>query len=96
MTYSREVFQRIINKLQITDSGCWEYQGSISPEGYGRVKVDGKNTYCHRATKSFTDGGIPEGLVVDHLCLNKRCCNPDHLEPVTTAENNRRARLVAA
>lgn len=67
-------------------TACWVYIGSVSPEGYGRLNT----RYAHRVAYERYVGAIPTGLHLDHLCRNRRCCNPEHLEPVTQAENVRR------
>lgn len=71
---------------------CWEWRGlRTAPNGYGRVIVDGKRLMAHRVVYEACVGAIPDGLVIDHLCRNKPCVNPAHLEPVTQTENVRRA-----
>jgi hypothetical protein len=71
----------------ITDSnGCWIWQGTKSG-GYGQIAVNGKQLYVHRASYECFKAKIPDGLTLDHLCKNKRCCNPEHLEPVTMRVN---------
>lgn len=72
-------------------SPCWEWQGSRLPTGYGRISVNGVHTYTHRVAWEELRGPIPEGHFIDHLCENKPCCNPDHLEPVEPVVNTRRA-----
>lgn len=64
------------------DAACWEWGGRIC-NGYGYSA--GKR--AHRLVYELLVGLIPEGLVLDHLCRNKRCVNPAHLEPVTQREN---------
>lgn len=73
---------------------CWVFSNgdSIDGEGYGRVKRDGKTHQAHRMLYEQMVGPIPEGLFLDHLCGVRRCVNPDHLEPVSPAENTRRGR----
>ena len=77
-------------------TGCWNYTGA-NVRGYGhiRVKVDGdwRKQYTHRLAYEHFVGAIPDGLEIDHLCRNRSCCNPDHLEPVDHAENRNRGRL---
>lgn len=68
-------------------SDCIEWAGYIKPNGYGQT---GAGEPAHRAAYVASRGPIPEGLEIDHLCRNKQCVNPDHLEPVTRAENARR------
>lgn len=75
-------------------TGCWLWVGSRDNRGYGycRVVVDGaRMTVAHRAMYVLCSGGIPAGYHLDHLCHVKNCVNPDHLEPVTPAENTRRS-----
>lgn len=68
---------------------CWVWLGHVVA-GYGVIRVNGVRMKAHRASYEHYVGSVPEGLTMDHLCRNKRCVNPAHLEPVTQAENNRR------
>lgn len=74
---------------------CWVWQGRVGLAGYGYVTTsefgDKRPRIAHRVSYRLFVGPIPEGLVLDHLCRVRRCINPAHLEPVTTAENNRRS-----
>lgn len=72
-----------------TAEGCWLWTGSVNQGGYSQFRKDGA-TSGHRAAYSLFVGEIPEGLHIDHLCGVRHCVNPDHLEAVTQAENNRR------
>lgn len=77
---------------------CWEWTASLGKTGgYGKYTIpyrDGtgrsKHVYAHRHAYTTLVGEIPEGMQLDHLCRNRKCVNPDHLEPVTSRENNRR------
>lgn len=69
---------------------CWEWIGGDNGVGYGRVYLNGTKQYAHRAVWEALVGPIGDGLTIDHLCRNHSCVNPDHLEPVTQAVNNRR------
>jgi hypothetical protein len=69
-------------------SGCWVWCGSRYGNGYGRIRGAGLNgALAHRVAWELWRGPIPDGLVIDHLCKNRECVNPDHLEPVTQREN---------
>lgn len=71
------------------DSGCHLYSGPFNSSGYGQF---GRSERAHRYSYERSRGPIPDGLELDHLCRVRRCVNPAHLEPVTHAENMRRAR----
>lgn len=66
--------------------GCWEWMGGFLPDGYGQMG----GTTAHRYVYEKLVESVPSDLQVDHLCRNISCVNPDHLEPVTRAENMRR------
>lgn len=81
---------RFIAKVHFTDE-CWEWTGACNQFEYGNFTPgDKKVVKAHRYAWETFVGPIPEGLVIDHLCKNHRCVNPDHLEPVTQMENIRR------
>lgn len=74
------------------DTGCWNWGLQVDRDGYGRARRAGETspTAAHRVVYEEIRGPIPSGLDLDHLCRNRRCVNPDHLEPVTRTENYRR------
>lgn len=84
----------LLSRLMFMPNGCVEYTGCINATGYGWIAKDGTQALTHRAAYELVRGPIPEGLTLDHLCRNTRCCNPHHLEPVTNSENVRRALAV--
>lgn len=69
---------------------CWEWTGYLNTNGYGTVNIGNAPRLAHRVVWTVLVGPIPEGLELDHLCRVRHCVNPDHLEPVTNAENKRR------
>ena len=82
---------RFWSHVEKTD-GCWFWRGNRRRRGgYGSFYIHGRNTSAHRAAYEMLVGPIPDALVLDHLCCEPSCVNPSHLEPVTVAENSRRA-----
>ena len=76
---------------QDENTGCWNWSGWITTNGYGILRLSDKRTaLAHRFVFERTVGPVAEGLDLDHLCRNRRCVNPDHLEPVSRSENLRR------
>ncbi len=69
------------------NSGCWLWTGAMGRADYGRFSVDRRLRQAHRVAFAAIRCGIPDGLVLDHLCRQHCCVNPDHLEPVTNREN---------
>ena len=80
-------------KYKVRDDGCWQWLLNKDKAGYGtcgKSKVNNEN-YAHRAVYIFLKGLIPIGMTLDHLCRNRWCVNPNHMEPVSLKENVRRA-----
>ena len=78
--------------LYIVDesTGCWNWNGFVNEQGYGQRSRRGTTVKAHRLFYVAKFGDVPDGMMLDHLCRNRRCVNPDHLEPVSNAENVRR------
>lgn len=82
----RTPFERAIDKFTIGD-GCWEWTAATF-RGYGQMGGIGRSTLkAHRVVYEQFRGPIPAGLDLDHLCRNRACVRPSHLEPVTRREN---------
>lgn len=80
----------VLKKYIVDESGCWNYIGALDKQGYGTFYYRQSGYKAHRLTYQLLVGQIPNGFVLDHLCKNKSCVNPEHLEPVTQRENARR------
>jgi hypothetical protein len=73
---------------QIDAAGdCWEWTGTKAVQGYGVTTVGRTQWKAHRLIYEALGGPIPEGMTIDHLCRNKICVNPDHLDVVSAVEN---------
>jgi len=79
-----------------TSDDCWLWKGCRNSSGYGTVFFDGKSQGAHRVAYTLKHGSIPDGTEIDHLCRNRACCNPAHLEAISHAENMERVRRVQA
>ena len=88
------LIDRLMSKINKTES-CWIWTGQQTYNGYGFFgqRINGKVTghMAHRIVYETLVGKISDGLTIDHLCMNRLCVNPEHLEPVTIGENIRRA-----
>lgn len=81
---------RFWSKVRETASGCWEWTAGQNGVGYGSYYLDGRQRLAHRLAYAEMVGPIPDGLHIDHICRNRLCVNPDHLDPVTQRVNNLR------
>lgn len=80
-----ELREKILERIKVTSSGCWEWQGATNSKGYGQVWCSntGKVVYCHRVMSN-----APKCSTVLHSCDNPLCCNPEHLSIGTPKENS--------
>ena len=83
--------ERFENKIFVAPDGCWLWTASIAKTGYGKFAIT-RSVWqeAHRVSYELYVGEIPAGLYVDHLCRQRSCVNPHHLELVTPGENVRR------
>jgi hypothetical protein len=91
----KPIAERLAAKTDRTGE-CWLWLGAVGTSGYGVMGLERSQRvgYVHRIAYSVVNGAIPEGLHIDHLCRNRLCVRPDHLEAVTQQENNVRAASV--
>lgn len=80
---------RLLALTDKLDNGCWQYKGYLH-NGYARIWDGSRTVRAHRFSYEMVNGKIPDRLVIDHLCRNKACVNPAHLEVVTIKENTLR------
>jgi len=82
--------ERFLEKIKVTESGCWEWIAYRNPDGYGTFSIRHWPCMAHRISYEYYYGEIDPNLTIDHLCRNRGCVNPYHLEQVTIKTNIRR------
>lgn len=92
MLYGEPLAVRLFAKVRVAENGCWLFEPAVKVAWYGKVKTDWGAANVHVIVWNWLRGPVPDGLELDHLCRNKACCNPDHLEAVSHKENCRRGR----
>ncbi|NWA62995.1 HNH endonuclease [Pantoea sp. B9002] len=87
--------ERLLSKVaKNPNSGCWEFTGSLYKNGYGQIWNGARAEQAHRVAYRFYVAEIPADKEIDHLCKNRRCVNPKHLDIVTHQENIARSNTV--
>lgn len=88
INHRSSLLSRLLDRMEKDpDTGCWNWQSSTNKGGYGIFNFKKRGTTAHRLLWETLFGEIDDDLDLDHLCRNRRCCNPQHLEPVTRHEN---------
>lgn len=85
-TLSPDEIERLAGGFLVSD-GCWPWIRRSNKDGYGQFSLRGRPWRAHRVVYAWLIGPIPEGMTLDHLCRNRLCVNPAHLEPVTNRVN---------
>lgn len=79
---------KIMENIKIDElTDCWNWQKSVTSEGYGQLTENKKYWTTHRYAYTRSYGDIPNGMIIRHLCHNRRCCNPNHLALGTQKDN---------
>lgn len=89
------VADKLRSRAEFDFGGCWVWHGRIV-RGYGVLTINGRPRRAHRISYEEFAHQIPAGLQLDHLCRNRSCINPHHLEPVTPRENTYRSHIALA
>jgi hypothetical protein len=90
-----ELVELFMTKVSVNTNGCWEWTAFIDKHGYGMCGFAGKMRRAHVVAYMLFVGPFPAGMVTNHLCYNRKCVNPEHIEAVTVMENNQKKQTQA-
>ncbi|WP_275462091.1 HNH endonuclease [Streptomyces noursei] len=90
---AEHVIRILLRNVTVQPSGCWEWTGPRDIHGYGKTSTSGRTVGAHRWLWTTLRGPLATDQHLDHLCRNRACVLPDHLEPVSCGENLRRGHL---
>jgi hypothetical protein len=82
-----KVIRRFVDKLGQIGDECWQWYAGHDKNGYGQFWYNGRSHWAHRISYAIFNGGIPDGLTIDHKCFNTLCVNPKHVQLMTHPEN---------
>jgi hypothetical protein len=86
----KSIEEKFWARITQTADGCWQWEGHCNPDGYGQICLRGGYRSAHRFSYELLVGPITPGLTIDHLCRNRPCVNPGHMEVVPLRENVQR------
>lgn len=88
--------KRLMSKIIISETGCWNFTGYLNSKGYGKFSLNGKVLLAHTASFMIHGGIRADGYSIDHLCKNRKCVNPKHLELVLHKTNLERGNTLSS
>ena len=85
----KPVIERFLEKISVSEDGCWNWTASKHEKGYGHFFINHKTIMSHRWLYEYFHGPIKKEMDVHHICENKSCCNPTHLKAITRLQHEK-------